>query len=335
VALSVVAIAGITALRWWMDARQYESTDDAFIDGDIIPISPQVAARTLSVVVNDNQAVKKGDVLVLLDPIDYQVVLDQKKATETSMRGKVEEARTELAVARANVGQADAEVNVARTNALNMQQNLDRMEGLDPRARAQQQMDDAVANQRSSGATVQEAQAKVTAAQAQVLEAQAALLTAQSDVLKAAADTQAAQIQLGYCTITAPCDGVITHKNVEPGMYVTLGQPLFSIVPRDVWVTANFKETQLDLMRPGQEALIAVDAYPEKTYHGKVQSIQHGTGSTFSLLPPENATGNFVKVVQRVPVKIVFDPGETDDADHPLSPGMSVVLKVLVRPNQN
>jgi membrane fusion protein, multidrug efflux system len=335
VLLAVVVAGAAIAYRWWLDARQYEWTDDAFIDGDIIPISPQVAAKTNSVLVSDNQPVKKGDVLVLLDPTDYQVVLDQKKATESSMRGKVEQARTQEAVARANVGEADAELNVAKTNALNMQQELDRMQGLDPRARAQEKMDDTIANQRSSSATVEQAEAKVKAAEAQVLEEAAAVLTAQSDALKAAADTRAAQIQVDYCTIAAPCDGVITHKNIEPGMYVTVGQPLFSIVPTNVWVTANFKETQLELMRPGQKVFIYVDAYPEKTFQGHLQSVQHGTGSTFSLLPPENATGNFVKVVQRVPVKIEFDSGETGDADHPLSPGMSVEPRVLVKPNQD
>jgi len=335
VVLGIVAVGTGLALNMWLDSRQYESTDDAFIDGDIIPISPQVAARVTAVAVNDNQVVKKGDVLVALDDTDYRVALDQKKAVELSMDSKVNQAMTQLDVAKAQVGQALAAVDVAKTNALNMQQNYDRMTGLDPRARSQQQMDDATANQRTSAANVEQAQAQVTAAQAQVADAQAAVTTAKSDALKAAADTRAAEIQLGYCTITAPCDGIVTRKDIEPGEYVTVGQPLCSIVPTDVWVTANFKETQLDQMRPGQEALLFIDAFPERTYHGRIQSIQSGTGSRFSLLPPENATGNFVKVVQRVPVKIELDAGENDDPDHRLSPGMSVIPKVRVRPRES
>jgi membrane fusion protein, multidrug efflux system len=331
VILSIITVGALLAVRWWLDARQYESTDDAFIDGDIIPISPQVAARVVSVAVVDNQHVRKGDLLVALDPTDYQVTLDQKQAVELSMRGKVTQAKTELAVAEANVGQAEAELNVAKTNALNMQQTYDRMAGLDPQARSQQQMDNATADQRTSAATVQQGQAKVVAAQAQVADATSAVATAQADVLKAAADTHQAEIQLSYCTIDAPCDGTITRKSVEPGMYLSVGQPLFSIVPSDVWVTANFKETQLDLMRPGQEVSLYVDAYPEKVYHGRVESIQRGTGSRFSLLPAENATGNFVKVVQRVPVKIVFDSAELAETDQPMAPGMSVVPSVKVR----
>jgi membrane fusion protein (multidrug efflux system) len=329
--LALVSVAGYFAVNFWLDSRQFESTDDAFIDGDIIPISPQVAAQVAEVKVFDNQVVKKGDLLVTLDPTDYQVALEQKKATEQSMIGKVAEAQTKLEVAKAEVGEAEAELNAAQTTALNMQQDLDRMNGLDPRARSQQQMDNASANQRSTSAQVKQAEAKVTAAKAQLIADEAAVATAQSDAAKAAADVHEAEIQRSYCTITSPTDGIVTRKSVEPGMYVTVGEPLCSIVPTEVWVTANFKETQLDLMRPGEEVNIYVDAYPEKPFKGKVESIQNGTGSKFSLLPPENATGNFVKVVQRVPVKIVFDEGTTEDANHRLSPGMSVIPKVRVR----
>jgi membrane fusion protein, multidrug efflux system len=327
--ISLLAVGAVVAVKFWLDSRQYEWTDDAIIDGHIISISPQVSARVLSVSVNDNQQVKKGDVLVQLDPTDFQVVLDQRKATEDSMRGKLQQAGTQLEVAKANVGEAKAELDVAMTNALNTDQDYQRMLGLDTRARSQQQMDNTTAAQRSAAATVGEAKAKVAAAEAQVMDAQAFQITTQSDVDKAVADRHQAEIQLGYCVITAPEDGVITRKAIEAGMYVTVGQPLFSIVPSDVWITANFKETQLDFMRPGQPVLVVVDAYPEKTYQGHVQSIQSGTGSKFTLLPPENATGNFVKVVQRVPVKIVFDPGQVEGL--PLSPGMSAEPKVKVR----
>jgi membrane fusion protein (multidrug efflux system) len=331
VVLGILSVAGIVGVNYWLNARQYEGTDDAFIDGHVIPISPQIAARVLVVHMVDNQTVKAGDVLIELDKTDYQVALDQKRAVEASMRGKLDEAKTRIAVEQADVGQAQAELDAARTNATNMEQDFKRYEGLDPRARSQKDLDNATAAQRSTAASVEQARAKVTAAQAQVESAQAAIVTAQSDVAKAAADTHQAEIELGYCTITAPQDGVVTRKNVEPGMYLSVGQPLFSLVSTDMYVTANYKETQLDLMRPGQGVDVIVDAYPEKTYHGTVESIQRGTGSRFALLPSENATGNFVKVVQRIPVKILLDPADLNDPDHPLAPGMSVEPNVKVR----
>jgi membrane fusion protein (multidrug efflux system) len=259
------------------------------------------------------------------------VVLDQDRATEAAARGRLQEARTQVAVTQANVGEAKAEFDAALTNAQNMQEDYQRFTRLDPRARSQQQMDNSSAAQRSTAATVEQARAKVEAAQAQVVDSQASIVTAQANLAKAEADTLEAQIQLSYCKIIAPENGTITHKSVEAGQYLEIGQPLFSIVPTDVWVTANYKETQLDLMHPGEAVTISVDAYPEHEFRGHVQSIQNGTGSKFTLLPPENATGNFVKVVQRVPVKIVFEPGQTNDPNHPLGLGMSVIARVKVR----
>jgi membrane fusion protein, multidrug efflux system len=332
----VLATAATVGVNYWLVQRQYESTDDAFIDGHIIPISPQVAARVLAVHIADNQAVKAGDVLVELDKTDYQVTLDQKRAVEASVRGKLEEAKTQLDVAKANVGEAQAELDAIahqrRQHGTGFQAVREvSIPALGRKRTWTTRPPPSVPRQHE----VEQGQAKLTAAQTQVLSAQAAIVTAESDVAKAAADTHQAEIQLGYCTITAPQDGVITRKNVEPGMYVSVGQPLFSLVSTDMYVTANYKETQLDMMRPGQPVDIIVDAYPEKTYHGTLESIQRGTGSRFSLLPSENATGNFVKVVQRIPVKILIDQSELNDPDHPLAPGMSVEPNVKVRPWQS
>jgi len=332
--LAILTGVGYIGGNVWMDSHQYESTDDAFVDGHIVPISPEISARIKSVHVIDNQLVKQGDLLVELDPTDFQIVLDQKRAAEAAARSRLAQSKTQLEVVKAQVGQAQAALHVEQTNADNMQSSLSRMTTLDPRARSQQQMDDATAAQRSSASKVDEAQAMVAAAQAKVADAQASVSTAESDANKAAVDSRQAEIQLGYCTITAPSDGRITKKAVELGMYVSIGQPLLSIVPTDVWVTANFKETQLDAIRVGQPVTIDIDAYPEHPYQGTVQSIQSGTGSKFALLPSENATGNFVKVVQRVPVKIVLDPGQTDDAQHLLAPGMSAIPKIKVRPRE-
>jgi membrane fusion protein (multidrug efflux system) len=192
-------------------------------------------------------------------------------------------------------------------------------------------MDNATAAQKSTAAQVREARAKVKAAQAQADDAVIAVESAKGNVTTAQGALEQARNNVDYCTITADSDGLITRKDVEPGMYVQVGQQLFSLVPTDVWVTANFKETQLDRIQPGQAVTIAVDAFAGRKITGKVQSIQNGTGARFSLLPPENATGNYVKVVQRVPVKIVLDPGQNDDPTHLLSPGMSVEPKVKVR----
>jgi membrane fusion protein, multidrug efflux system len=331
VLLVLICVGGAFGWRWWIHAQHFETTDDAFIDGHVISISPQIAARVATVHVLDNQIVKAGDVLVELDPADYQAALNQRLANVVAMQGKLAEAKVEVVVAHANVGEAQAELVVAQANAANADQDYDRFSGLDPRARSQQQMDNATMAQRSDAALVAQAKAKVTAAQASLLSAQAAVTTAQANVATAQTDVETAKIQVGYTTIVAPTDGLITRKNLEVGMYVTAGQPLFAIVPTDVWVTANFKETQLDHMRVGQPVTIWVDAYPDVQFHGTVQSIQNGTGSRFSVLPPENATGNFVKVVQRVPVKIVFDPNQVYDPNHLLAPGMSVEPEVKVR----
>ena len=229
-----------------------------------------------------------------------------------------------------------AEVAVAEANAQRWaQSDHDRYVDASTRGTAgaisKQQLDNATATWRSTEAQVQQARAKLAASDAQIATAQAAVEGARGDLEKAAADVHRAAVNLSYCTLTAPEDGRITKKNVEPGSYVQTGQNLFAIVPPEFWVVANFKETQLDRVRPGQPVKVFIDAYPEKEFTGHVESIQSGTGSRFSVLPAENATGNYVKVVQRVPVKITFDPGQIEDAAHPLAAGMSAVPEVKVR----
>jgi membrane fusion protein (multidrug efflux system) len=192
-------------------------------------------------------------------------------------------------------------------------------------------MDNAIAAERTTAAQVEDAKAKLTSAKAQVVNAQMAVQTAQGNLKATEGALQQARNNVGYCKIYATSDGVITRKNVDPGDYIQVDQPMFSIVEYDVWVVANFKETQLDHIQPGQPVEISVDAYPGRKITGKVQSIQSGTGARFTLLPPENATGNYVKIVQRIPVKIVLDPHQNDDAEHLLSPGMSANPSVKFR----
>ena len=274
-AIGIVSlIAIISGVIYYLHARAYESTDDAFIQAHVVTVSPKVASYVSRVHVDDNTHVKRGDLLVELDPRDYEARLAQANANLEA--GKVEAARARIDAKRYE--------NIALEQAV-----------------SKQERDNAVAKERTAIAQVAQLEATV----------------------------KQAQLDLSYTKIDAPESGRITRKNVEPGAYVQVGQTLFSIVPDEVWVVANFKETQLRHMRPGQPARIHMDAYPDKTFKGHVDSIQAGSGAAFSLLPPENATGNYVKVVQRVPVKIVID--EPPDREHVLGPGMSVVPEVKVR----
>jgi membrane fusion protein (multidrug efflux system) len=248
--------------------------------------------------------------------------------------GKLAQARAQVQSENAKLDEAIAEVSVAEANAHMAKTDHDRYVNAvtqNPRAVSEQQMDASTANYETTKAQVLQANAKQAAANAEIATANAAVEGAKGDLAKATADVHRAEVNLSYCTLTAPDDGRITKKNIEPGTYVQTGQNLFAIVPLECWVVADFKETQLNRIRPGQPVKITIDAYPDKEFTGKVESIQSGTGSRFSVMPTENATGNYVKVVQRVPVKIVFDPGQTTDSQHPLAPGMSAVPEVKVR----
>jgi membrane fusion protein (multidrug efflux system) len=329
---AILVFGGIAAFIYWLHARDFETTDDAFIDGHVVAVSPQVAARVLEVRIDDNFGVKQNDVLIRLDPTDYQVAVDQANANKEAMLAKRVQAQSDVVASSAARDSAAADVEVAKVNLENAQLDLHRYEVIDPRARSQQDYDNAIRTEKAARAQLAQVQAKVAQAEAQIETSKANVTAAQGDVDQADANLKKALVNLGYCTIVAPEDGKITLKNVEPGMYVTPGQTFFDIVPYNVWVVANFKETQLTDMRPNQPVTITVDAYPDHTFHGHIDSLQSGTGARFSVLPAENATGNYVKVVQRVPVKIVFDrDSEKKDREEYLSPGLSVEPKVRVR----
>jgi membrane fusion protein (multidrug efflux system) len=302
IAIIVVALI-IGAIIWWLIARQYEDTDDAFIDTHIVHMSPQTNGQVLSVYVTDNQFVHAGQSLVEIDPSDANARIAQIEAQEVQ--------------AETQVRQAMATEEGAAAQALNASHDLGRYRELQrttPAAVAQQQIDQATA-------TAANAQAQRNSAAEQIAGAQA-----QIKVLKA--QLASAQLTLGYTHIVAPVDGHITQKNVAVGNYVAPGQELLAIVPVQVWVTANFKETQLTHMRRGQPVTIVADACTGDDIRGHVDSIQRGAGQAFGILPPENATGNYVKVVQRVPVKILID---RVPRNCPLGPGMSVEPTVKVR----
>ena len=334
VLLTVVIAAAVVTTLWLVHASGYESTDDAAIDGHVVTISPQVAAAVAKVHVDDNQFVHKGDVMVELDPTDYAVGLEQARAMATAQAGKLAEADSAIVSAEATRDAAAADVEVAKANAENAHADFERYVALQkrtPGAVSKMQFDQSTAGERAAGAQVKQAEARLAQAQSDIATKRAMLAAAKGDAAKAEADVRRATINLGYCTIVAPQDGRVTRKTVEPGSYVQVGEQLLAVVPTDVWVTANFKETQLDRMRRDQPVTVTVDAYPGLTLHGHVDSFQSGTGARFSVLPAENATGNYVKVVQRLPVKVVLDGHPGDDKDHPLSPGMSVEPEVSLK----
>ncbi len=327
--LLVLLLVG--GLLFWLQVRQFVSTDDAYIDGHVTQISPQVPALVKALHVTDNQLVTKGDLLLELDPTDYQVALEQAQAQRVAAEGRLLQVQAQVRASNAAVVQAKAAVDAAQVSFDNASRDLKRYEEVDVRARSQQRFDSATAAAKSSQADLEQAKARQVSVEANVATAEAAVKAAEGEVRTAAANVKRAEVNLAYCRITAPSEGRVTQRTIEAGAYVQTGQVLFSLVSPDVWVTANFKETQLTHMRPGLPVTIKVDAFPNQKFRGHVDSIQAGSGSRFSVLPAENATGNFVKVVQRVPVKILFDHGSnTEDADL-LSPGLSVIPKVKIR----
>lgn len=307
----------------------YEDTDDAFIDGYVTYISPRVSGPVVRLLITDNQEVKTGDVLVEIDPRDYQTAVAQARADVAAAQSQADSAKAQVTVSESRVTQAQAAMVSAE--AVNERANADlkRYQSVESRAVSKTAFDLAQAQARSAAADLQSAQSQVKSAQAQVTLSKAGVEAAAASILQAKAHLQQAKLNLSYTKIIAPFDGRITARTVQTGSYVQPGQALFALVPRTVWVTANFKETQLTDMRPGQPVEVHIDAYPRHDYKATVNSLQAGTGARFSLLPPENAVGNYVKVVQRVPVKIEFDEMLPTNLD--IAPGMSVEPNVKVR----
>jgi membrane fusion protein (multidrug efflux system) len=420
--VAVILIVGaVFGIRYWLYARAHQSTDDAFIDGDVIRVSPKTSGYVAKIYVKSNQEVKEGELLLEIDPRDAQTRLDQAHAaldagiarlkeaqtgvdltranssanvqlasasvrrarTEVSAQAaaaaaektRINQAGASVATAQANMAQAQSQVTAAEAEAHRAEVDVTRYQTLfDKDEVSRQRLDQAIATSRTAAAQLEAARGKVAAMQAMVNEAQAAhhaaidtarradaqvagteagvgeaqgrLLQAstgpqQVAVSQAQAETAGASIEqlraavaqaeleLSYTKVYAPANGRVTNKAVEEGALVQVGQPLMAIVPGTVWVTANFKESQIGSLKPGQTVEVYVDAYPNQVFRARVESLQAGTGARFSLLPPENATGNYVKVVQRVPVKIVFDP--VPDAQFLLAPGMSVVPEVKIK----
>jgi membrane fusion protein (multidrug efflux system) len=299
VILAAIALAGLV---YYLANRGYRTTDDAEIDGDIYSIAPQISGRISAVLVNDNQHVAAGQVLATIDPRDEQAALDKAEA--------------QAAVAVADAAQAQANVAVADAEYMQAQQDFARYEQVNPHAVSKLTLD-------ASTAAIRSAKAKFDAATAEAAAMQSSAAAARVDVANA-------KLQLSYTSITAPAAGHIGQKTVEPGNVVVAGTGLMALVGDAVWVTANYKETQLAGIHPGSQATVTIDAIPGVTFKAHVDSIQYGTGSVFSLLPAENATGNYVKIVQRVPVKIVFDDDRINQ--FMVAPGMSALPSIAIDP---
>ncbi len=331
VALLVIVLLIAGGVYYYLATKDQEDTDDAYTDGRSITISPRISGYAVQLLVNDNQRVKAGDVLAKIDDRDYIVARDNARAALITAQAQKRSAEFGSAIARKNFParllQAQGELQQAQGQLFQAQTDYKRQHSVEKAATTQQSIDQSTAN-------LQLAQGRVTSAQAGVEQAepvqdnigQTDQQVSQIDgqIAQAQAQLVQAELNLSYTVITAPQDGWITKRNIEMGNYLQAGASIFSIVTPDVWVTANFKESQLNRMRPGQKVNIEVDAYPGLKLEGHVDSIQLGSGSRFTAFPPENATGNFVKIVQRVPVKIVID--------HGLDPGIPLPLGISVDP---
>ncbi|TCZ30239.1 HlyD family secretion protein [Pantoea agglomerans] len=331
----VVVIMLIVGFWFWFTTRNIETTDDAFTEGDAVTIAPKASGYVVKLLVKDNQRVKKGDLLVEIDPSDNRAQREQANAQLGLAVAQLHQAEAQLALSKvqypAQRDQALADQAKAEANLLNAQADYRRQRGVDPRATSQRNIDSASAQLRSAQAQLQSAKAQVEVASQvalQIRQQETNVEARQQQVEQAKAQLSTADLNLSYTQVRAPYDGFVTKRNVQLGTLVQAGSSLFSLVSPEIWVTANFKESQLQHMNPGDKVEISVDAWPDMKLEGHVDSIQMGSGSRFSTFPSENATGNYVKIVQRVPVKIVIDKGL--DPNHPLPLGLSVEPKVTV-----
>ena len=311
-ALIVFGIVAVVA--WWINTSGYETTDDAFIDARTVSISAQVGAAIVDVPVTDNQLVEAGTVLLRLDDRDYRAQVDQSQANIANIDAQ-------LAAQQARIEQSEKQAAESQANLVFAQQQEERYSDLVKKGAV------TVEQAQQYASALRQAQANFSAAQANAIATGKQLPVLQAQRKLAEAQLEQAEANLSRTLITAPVAGRVARLTAAKGNYAAVGQALLMFVPRDVWVTANFKETQLLTIKTGDPVDISIDTYPSRKFKGHVDSIQAGSGTAFSLLPAENATGNYVKIVQRVPVKIVFD----EPPDVLLGPGMSVVPTVRTK----
>jgi membrane fusion protein (multidrug efflux system) len=329
----VVVIAAVVAFFFWFARRNQVTTDDAYTDGNTISMAPKVSGYVTGLYIDDNVRVRKGDLLLRIEADDYQASQAQAEAQLASAKAQLESARVAYEIARvqypAQLAAAKAQQRAAEASFQQAQSSYKRQHDVDRRATTQESIDASDSQAVSTAANVQNAKSQVAVAELvteQLRQAAATVQQRAASVQQAEAQLKQAGLNVGYTEIRAPSDGFITKRNVQLGSYLTAGTTMFLIVTPDVWVTANFKESQLGRMRPGDVVDLDVDAYSGFTLSGHVQSIQYGSGARFSAFPVENATGNYVKVVQRIPVKIVIDRGLDPNAPLPLGLSVSPVV---------
>jgi membrane fusion protein, multidrug efflux system len=331
----IVLFVLLTGLVYYFLTENLISTDDAYTEGRAVSIAAKVSGYTTALLVDDNTRVKTGDVLLRIDQRDYINARDQARASLATSEAELHSAEIQLTEVRvrapATLRQAQAQLDQARANQTQAQRDFRRQQAVDPRATTQQSIDQATASFRGNSAGVQSSEAQVQIASLvaeSIAESEATVKQREAEVEQYRAALAQAELNLSYTDIRAPSDGKITMRNVERGTYVTAGQQLFYLVDPDTWVVANFKEEQLARLGSGQPVSITVDAYPKLRLQGHIDSVQQGSGARFSAFPAQNATGNFVKIVRRVPVKIIVDSGYDRDQGLPL--GISVVPTVHV-----
>jgi membrane fusion protein (multidrug efflux system) len=343
---SVIAIMGIIAIYIYLEYRKtHITTDDAFVDGRIHVIASKVPGTVKAIYVNDNEFVEKGKLLADIDDRDYVVRVEQAESTLDAERAKLEElsktvdvAAKRLSELRFGIKSAAAQLRLQEANFKQAEQDLTRARRLFAKhimteeqfEKTKTGYDIAMARLEASKDQLRQADASRETQEAVIMQAKSAFQSQKSKIKQKEAILRAEKLQQSYTKIYAPSEGYLTKKTVEIGNQIQAGQPLMAVVPlNDIWIKANYKETQLEHIKTGQEVKIKVDTYPGKEFFGRVESIMAGTGSVFSLFPPENATGNYVKVVQRIPVKIIIKEGT--DPDHIFRIGMSVVPTIIIK----
>jgi len=331
VAVIVALLGGTYGFKKWAFYSAHEETDDAQVEGDVSPVLPRVSGYVTNVLIADNQHVEAGQPLIEIDARELDLRVAGAEAALANARAEKATAEANLVSARAMAVTAAANVETADVRQKKAADDLARDTNLSHTgAISGSQFNDTKAAADTADAQLQSVRSEAATATAQIGVATARVAAAQTLEAEKASDLDFAKLQRSYNSVPAPIAGIVSRKTVEPGQYVQAGQTLLSIASdTQVWVVANFKETQLTRMRAGQEVEFEADSYPGVAFHGKVESISGATGARFALLPPDNSTGNYVKVTQRVPVKIVLTAGP--DADHPLRPGMSVDATVSVR----
>jgi membrane fusion protein, multidrug efflux system len=330
-AIAVVLAAAVYGWHWWHGGRFVERTDDAYVGGDITVVSPKVPGYIVSAAATDNQAVHAGDLLVKLDDRDYRAALDKAEATVASQEAVLANLLATRSLQQAVIAQAEASVNAAAAETLRARDDAQRLQNLSATAAVSvQSAQKAEADYKQAVANGQKAQASKLAAERELDVIATRRQQALAALAQATAERDIARLNLGYTELRAPIDGTVGNRNARNGAFAAAGAHMMSIVPaRGLWIDANFKESQLARFRPGMPAIVEADAVPGRRFHGHVASLSPATGAQFSVLPPENATGNFTKIVQRVPVRIVLD--DADGVLGLLRPGLSVTAEVDAR----